>query len=154
MKSFKIILAIITALTLFGCRNEQFNIDPEDVTAKILSELDFPSPVEKTLSDIPDYYDIPTDDLESASFVICGSGAYPDEIAAFKFISDEKASGAAEALKKRLNDQIDLYEAYTPDEMYKLEGAEIIIDSNYAFLCATSDNETAKKIIDDFLNKK
>ena len=83
--------------------------------------------------------------------LICGSGAYPDELAVFKFTDAEAAKTGAEAVQKRLDSQIELYSDYTPDEMYKLEDAFVITKDNWVAMAACSDNSRAKEIIEGML---
>ena len=120
---------------------------PADVTAAILAEIPINSASEKGIDDLSVYFtDLDTSALEAASYYMCASGAYPDEIAVFKFTSAELAEAGKAAVQTRLDKQISVYESYTPDEMYKLEGAVLEVDGNYIYYLVTSDNARAKEI--------
>ena len=122
---------------------------PSEIVSAVLSEIPITSGVEKSKDDLPDYYsDIDVSQVESASFSICASGAFPDEIAVVKCTDSSAAAAVKSALEKRLASQIELYSTYTPDEMYKLDTAKIYVSGNYAVFIALSDNDKAKEIID------
>lgn len=123
--------------------------DPSEIVSAVLAEIPITSGVEKGKDDLPDYYsDIDVSQVESASFSICASGAFPDEIAVVKCTDSSAAAAVKSALEKRLASQTELYSTYTPDEMYKLDTAKIYTSGNYAVFIALSDNDKAKEIID------
>lgn len=121
---------------------------PTDITSAIMAEIEIPSAVEKTKEDVGAYYDIDVEAADALSVFICGSGAYPDELAVFKMNSAEQAENARAAAQKRLDSQIELYTDYTPDEMYKLDGAKVVVKGNYVMLFACSDDDRAYEIAD------
>ena len=121
---------------------------PADITSAIMAEIEIPSAVEKTKEDVGAYYDIDVEAADELSVFICGSGAYPDELAVFKMNSPEQAESARAAAQKRLDGQIELYSDYTPDEMYKLDGAKVVVKGNYVMLFACSDDDRAYEIAD------
>ena len=124
---------------------------PADITAAVIAEVPVSSGVAKTVSDIGDYYDVDASTRADASFYICGSGAYPDELAVLKFNDEAAAEAGKKALQARLDSQIELYTTYTPDEMYKLEGAKVFASGNYAVYIALSDNDKANEIVKGYL---
>lgn len=128
----------------------QQNVSAADITAAITAEIEIPSAVEKTAENIGAFYDIDTSAVEEMSVLICGSGAYPDELAVFKF-KDGGAAAGKEAVQKRLDSQIALYTDYTPDEVYKLEGANLIENGNWVILTICADNDRAKEIINGLI---
>lgn len=123
-----------------------------DVTAAVLAEITINSAFEKKPESLPDYFtDLNTEDLVDSSYYLCASGAYPDEIAVFEFKSDEAAKKGLEAVKTRLKEQISVYESYTPEEMYKLEGAITEAKGNYVYYLVCSDNSKAQDIVNKFI---
>lgn len=153
-------MAIVPVMLLSGCGStvsestsdtdsavaEAKEPAPSDITSAIMAEIEIPSAVEKTIDDVPAYYDVNTDEVDSLSVYICGSGAYPDELAVFKMNSSEAAETAVEAVQKRLDSQSELYRDYTPAEMYKLEGASVTVKENYVMLFVCSDDDRALEI--------
>ena len=127
-------------------------IAPSDITAAVLAEIPINSAIEKGVDDLQFYFaDLDTASVEAASYYMCASGAYPDEIAVLKFTSPELAEQGKSAVEARLEKQISVYESYTPDEMYKLEGAVIEVRQNYVFYFVTSDNSRASEIMDSYI---
>lgn len=128
----------------------QQNVSAADITAAVTAEIEIPSAVEKTAENIGAFYDIDTSTVEEMSVLICGSGAYPDELAVFKF-NEVGAAAGKEAVQKRLDSQIKLYTDYTPDEVYKLDGANLIEKDNWVILTICADNDRAKEIINGLI---
>ena len=122
-----------------------------DVTAAVMSEIEIPSAIEKNAENIGAFYDVDTASVAEMSVFICGSGAYPDELAVFKFNDADSAKAGAEAVQKRLDEQISVYTDYTPDEMYKLNDAVLITKDNWVVFAACSDNARAKEIIEGLI---
>lgn len=122
-----------------------------DVTAAVMAEIEISSAVEKTSDSVGAFYDIDTAAVTDMSVFVCGSGAYPDELAVFKFKDGDGAKSGAEAVKKRLESQTALYTDYTPDEVYKLDNAAVIEKDNWVVLVISSDNDRAAEIINGLI---
>ncbi len=121
---------------------------PSEITSAVLLEIPINSALEKGIDDLTMYFtDLDTSTLEDASYYMCASGAYPDEIAVMKFTSSDSAEQGRAAVQSRLEKQISVYESYTPDEMYKLEGAVLEVSGNYLYYIVTSDNDKAEDIV-------
>lgn len=150
---------LIPVILLTGCgKTEQqgegtkqsgdtVNVAASEVVKAVLAEVPINSSVEKGKGELENYYsglDLST--VEDAAFALCGSGALPDEIAVIKCNSPDAANNAKAALSSHLDKQKELFATYTPDEMYKLEGAVIFTKGNYAVYIALSDNGKAKSV--------
>ena len=131
---------------------KEYNIVAGDVTSAVLTEITINSAIEKGIADLEFYFsDLDTSKLTDASYYMCASGAYPDEIAVFVFDTAESAADAKSAVQTRLDKQISVYESYTPDEMYKLDGAVIDVRQNVIFYAVTENNSRAQEIFDSFI---
>ena len=126
--------------------------EPGEITKAVLDEVPINSAFEKKAESLPDYFDgLDVDALDAFSYYICASGAYPDEIAVFRFNSEDSAKGAVKAVEDRLAYQKETYETYTPDEMYKIDNAVIRQTGNWVYYLVTSDNEKADSIVKGFI---
>lgn len=163
MKKSIIAIALLSAIMLTGCGGSDEAVEANatvstaaeitagGITGAITAEIEIPSAMEKTAENIGAYYDIDPATVAEMSVFICGSGAYPDELAVFRFNDAESASAGAEAVKSRLENQIAIYRDYTPAEMYKLDEAVIITEGNWVAFAACADNARAKEIIENML---
>ncbi len=145
-------LILSAALLLMSACGSSENPQPSvsDITKKILEEVEFSSAAEKSVDDLKHLIPVDTSTVSELSYYICGSGAYPDELAVIKF-TDSKAAKASEPIaKERLDSQTETYKSYAPDEMYKLEGAVIKVKNEYLFYYATNNNDKATEIINSF----
>lgn len=123
-----------------------------EMTAAVLAEVPINSAFEKKAESLPDYFDgLDTAKLVDSSYYICASGAYPDEIAVFRFASETDAGNASAAVADRLEYQKKTYKDYTPEEYYKLENAVIGQSGEWLYYLVTSDNDKANGIIKGFL---
>jgi hypothetical protein len=147
----KIIIAALLILSLFtacGSKEEATVVNPDDITAAVMSAIEFPSPVKKDAESIGVYYTtLDTNSVERMSVYVCGSGAYPDEIAVFEFTDSDTADAGYEAVTKRYDDLVATFTDYTPEEMYKLESPVMSIYGSYVIFIDCSDNEKADEII-------
>lgn len=85
-------------------------------------------------------------DIEEA-YIYESSGATAEEIVVLK-CKDEKSAKAAKAIfENRVNEQIESYESYVPEEVPKLNKAVIAVVGDIAVLSVSDDAEAAKKII-------
>lgn len=140
---------LLPAALLTGCAEggAVADVAPADVLKAVTDEIPLSAAAEKDESELDIYYkDIDASTVESAA--LCISIGHPDEIAIIKFKSESDAKAAEAALQKRLDKQIETYESYDPDNMYKLENAKIYSKGNYAVLLAVEDNDKAKTIVD------
>lgn len=126
------------------------DFDPAELTKAVLEKAPIVSAVEKGVDNIPDYFTMQADGIEAASFYICASGAYPDEIGCIKFADEAKAAEGKTAVEKRIEKQTELFTSYTPDEVYKLEGAVVKQSGCYVYYFACSDNDGASAVADGF----
>lgn len=149
MKKFIAAIMLIPVLLFTACHAEETKqVKPADVTAAVLAEVNIASAVEKGKDSIADFYGkMDVSAVKDASFYICGSGAYPDEIAVFQMNSSADAETAKAAVQSRLDERIEQFKTYTPDEMYKLDGAFLIVKGNYVILLACADNDKAREIV-------
>ena len=118
-----------------------------EITGKIQADVKFPGMAEIGEDRMSGYYDVASDKIESYSAYICGSGAYPDEIAVFQLKSADDVADVKAMLEKRVEAQTATFKDYTPDEMYKIDGKNVVTSGNYVALIICADNA---KAIEDF----
>ena len=118
----------------------------EEITDKILAEIEFPSKAKIEEDRREGFYEVEEDKIESYSAYICGSGAYPDELAVFCMKSSDDTAAVKEMLEKRVEKQTASFKDYTPDEMYKIDGNNVVVSGNYVALIICSDNAKATEI--------
>ncbi len=131
---------------------KEISFDAGSVTTEVLAEIPINSAIEKGIDDLEFYFtDLDTSGLTDASYYMCASGAYPDEIAVFVFDTADSAKAAEASVKARLDKQVSVYESYTPEEMYKLEDAIIDVRQNVVFYAVTENNSRVQEIFDSFI---
>ena len=118
-----------------------------EITAKIKQDVKFPGMAEIGADRMAGYYDVAADKIDSYSAYICGSGAYPDGIEVFRMKSADDVNAVKSVLEKRVENQSATFKDYTPDEMYKIDGNNVVTSGNYVALIICADNA---KAIEDF----
>lgn len=131
---------------------KEYSLTAADVTDAVLAEIPINSAIEKGIDELEFYFtELDVTGLTNASYYMCASGAYPDEVAVFVFDTAENANNAKSAVQTRLDKQISVYESYTPEEMYKLEDAILDVRQNVIFYAVTENNSRAQEIFDSFV---
>ncbi len=124
-----------------------------EIAQAVLEAVPINSSFEKKKESLEDYFDdLDVNTLADQSYFICASGAYPDEVAVFKFNSADDAQKAVPAIEARLEYQKSTYKDYTPEEYYKLEDAVIEQRGEWIIYTVTSDNTKAKEIALGFIS--
>ncbi len=154
-------IAMLSVTLLTGCGGDSVPADGTiaaesavtagDISSAIMAEIEIPSAIEKTAENLGAFYDVDTATVAEMSVFICGSGAYPDELAVFRFNDEASAKAGLDAVQSRLDSQISIYTDYTPDEMYKLNEAVLIEKGNWVIFAACSDNARAREIAESMI---
>ena len=80
-----------------------------------------------------------------------GSGGTAEEIIVLECASDDDAGKAEQVLKTRVEEQIESFTDYVPEELTKLNAAVIVVNGKYAVLSVSDAPEEAKKIISEYM---
>lgn len=165
MKKNITIAALAAALLLTGCSNgnssaseqssaaESSAADTEIKTAAekadaVLANITFSGEMVTVGTDTIDIrFGFTADGISDYAAYICGSGAYPDEFGIFTADSAEKADEIKSALEKRIENQKETYQDYTPDEMYKFDDCFVKQDGTTVYYAVTADNTKADEIL-------
>ncbi len=124
----------------------------EDITAAVLEATPINSAFAQNEAMLENNFDgLDVSTVKDYSYYVCASGAYPDEVAVFRFSSEDAAGSAVPAVSDRLEYQKKTYKDYTPDEYYKLEGAIIGQSGEWLYYIVTSDNSKAESIVKGFI---
>lgn len=149
----KLALILISALLMLGfagCKGEEINVAPAEMTGKILES--FPSDImaEVTSDRIQAYYDLDTGILDGMSVYIDGSGGFADELAIFKVKNSGDTDAVKKAIEKRLEERKELFRDYNPDEFAKLENSTVTVKGNYVLFVVSDDNSITEKAFGEF----
>lgn len=163
MKKTITIAALAAALLLTGCSNGGSSSSaPESSSAAesqtvttaaekadaMLADITFSGEMVAVDDDTIEFrYGFTADGLTDYAAYLCGSGAYPDEFGVFTADTSEKADEVKTALEKRIENQKETYQDYTPAEMYKFDDCFVKQDGNTVYYAVTADNTKAADIL-------
>ena len=119
----------------------------KEKTAKVLSEIEFPSMGELTEESLDVLFGINKDDLKEYSAYICGSGAAPDEFGIFVAKDEAAAKRVKEAVENRVQSQYDTFKSYTPQAMYRFDDDFVELSGTTVIYAICDDNEKAKELL-------
>lgn len=80
--------------------------------------------------------------------VYSGTGATAEELAIFHDSGDKELYAA---LETHLQERLESYKSYLPDETYKLENAILKSYGDYTILCVAADYDAAQSVIDRYV---
>lgn len=120
---------------------------PAEKTAEVLDTVELPEMAEVTTDKLLAYYGIEEADVTDFSAYVAGAGVYPDEFGVFVAVDEAAAQKIFEKLEKRIEKQEKTYKDYSPDEMYKFEGAYLAVNGVNVSFAVCSDNDAAEEIL-------
>jgi len=122
------------------------------IAEAITAEIEIPSAVGKKTEDMEFFIsELDTSGIIELSYLICASGAYPDELLIIKFKTSTDAAAARSAVQGRSDSQKETFRDYAPAEMYKFDDAAVQVNSNWLFFYITENNAKVKEIINSYL---
>ncbi len=152
MRNVLLGMMLIFAAVLTGCGNGNTKaFDATEVANRLLEEITYQD--ELTVVD----FDTAGMILNFSNvnvvngLVFEGSGATAEEIVVLECASDEDADAAKAALQARVQEQIESFTDYVPQELEKLNQAVIVESGKYAVLSVSSEPDLAKKIIGEYI---
>lgn len=140
---------IVSIFVLTGCTsNNQKIINIEQLSKDIIEKVEF----DDSLNKIDSKMIIKIYNIDNADHCIAyiGSGATAEEFAAFEFNTQEQANDAYKKIQERIEQQIQDYSTYMPQEVARLKQAIIRKEGIYVIYCVSADQK-AKEIIDNYL---
>ena len=141
------ILTISTALAACGGSSSK-EIDAQALANELMEKVEFVdelSPVKSEM--VPKLYGI---DNALEAYVYMGSGATAEEVAVFKFASEQDAMDALAKIEQYIAARKDSFANYIPGEVARLDNAVIRQSGEYLALCV-SEGSTASEIISRYM---
>ncbi len=153
MKKYKIVAVLLTALLVLGlaaCGSGK-TVDPQAALKTIRDNVPFSEELtELDKAAVCKNYDLEDADLAGWAAAI-GSGATAENAVVLEG-ADRAAAGRIEAaLRAFLEDWIEGYSDYKPEEVPKLEQAVLKTQGNYVILCVPADSGKAAAVVKDIL---
>lgn len=151
MKKFvlPVLLAFVLVLSLGACGKGDKEIDIDKLCEQALSEGKFNDELielpDKVLSD---YYNLP-EGIEEYRIYVSSSSATASEFAVFKCKDDNAVKDMLASISKRMEEQIENYQDYRPDEFYRLQNAVITNEGNYVMFAVADNADALKKLFQD-----
>ncbi len=132
-------LLLALAFLFCGCRSRKEIPPVEDLAAQLHQAGVFSteiSPVDPAVAQMIYYFN--EADVEEGTFYF-SSGASADELALVKAPTEQAAMNLKAVFQERLDLQKAAYADYMPEELVKLEGAQLYRNGIYVLFCVAED---------------
>lgn len=140
--------ALLLVLMVSACGEKNKTVDVDQLADELLEQVDF----EDELTELDDSMVAALYGIEDAEEqrVYLSSGATAEEVAVFRFATEEAAQAGMETLNQRLESRKADFANYMPDEATRLENAVLERSGCYVALCVSAGDE-ARQIIGNYL---
>lgn len=150
-KALTLVFILVLSAALAACGSSSSNeIDAQALADELMEKVEFVdelSPVKSEM--VPKLYGI---DNAQEAYVYMGSGATAEEVAVFKFASEQDAMDALAKIEQYIAARKDSFANYIPGEVARLDNAVIKQSGEYLALCV-SEGSTASDIISRYMDK-
>ena len=140
--------ALLLALTISACGGKTQAVDVDQLAGELLEQVAF----EDELTELDESMVAALYGVENAQEqkVYLSGGATAEEVAVFRFATEEEAQAALAVLEQRLESRRTDFANYMPDEAARLENAVLKCSGCCVALCVSA-GDTAKEIISSYL---
>ncbi len=152
MRRLSIIAAFAAVLVLVtGCGSKKADFDVATLGNDLATKITYADTLAPMDLDMAGMFLNLSDVNVAKASIYEGSGGTAEEIVVLECASDEDAKKAEEVLKTRVQEQIESFTDYVPEELTKLNAAVIKVNGKYAVLSVCDTPDEAKKIIDSYM---
>ena len=148
MRKAVLLWGVLLALVVSACGGKTQAVDVNQLAGELLEQVDF----EDELTELDESMVSALYGVEGAQEqkVYLSSGATAEEVAVFRFATEEEARAALAVLEQRLESRRTDFANYMPDEAARLENAVLECSGCCVALCVSA-GDTAKEIISSYL---
>ena len=140
--------ALLLALSISACGGKTQAVDVDQLAGELLEQVGF----EDELTELDESMVAALYGVENAQEqkVYLSGGATAEEVAVFRFATEEEAQAALAVLEQRLESRRTDFANYMPDEAARLDNAVLERSGCFVALCVSA-GDTAKEIISSYL---
>lgn len=152
--SLIIILIIIGIIIFLNMKNENIQINIEELSEEIFKSESFEDELIKVDSEmVMNNYGFTNEEIKQL-ISYQGSGATSEEILVLEANDKSKLNNIKEKINVRLAERKEVFESYLPKEVYKIDNNILSIKGNYVILCVSNDSNKVNDIINNYLKNK
>ena len=152
--SLIIILIIIGIIIFLNMKNENIQINIEELSEEIFKSESFEDELIKVDSEmVMNNYGFTNEEIKQL-ISYQGSGATSEEILVLEANDKSKLNNIKEKINVRLAERKEVFESYLPKEVYKIDNNILSIKGNYVILCVSNDSNKVNDTINNYLKNK
>ncbi len=148
-----IILIVVIGVTFFISKDENIQINIDELADKIAKSGAFEDELIKADSDIliKDYNFTNEEIKELVSYQ--GSGATSEEIVVLQVNDKNNLNSVKEKINTRMDERKEAFANYLPKEVFKIENNILKIKGNYVILCISNDAKKVSDVINNYIKE-
>lgn len=155
MKVFKRFTAgLLSLLLIFGLAacsggsESAFEMDVQEVYEQLIALPDMPAMIELPEDKALDFLGLDMSQCVQAVAAICAVNIQADEIWLVEAKDGSAAAEIEELARSRVEQRMEEFKGYSPEQYKVLEGAAILREGNYVVLLVSQDTEALKAAFD------
>lgn len=145
------LLSLLLVLGLAACSggNESaFEMDVQEVYEQLIALPDMPAMIELPEDKALDFLGLDYSKCVQALAAICAVNIQADEIWLVEAKDGSAAAEIEELARSRVEQRMEEFKGYSPEQYKVLEGAAILREGNYVVLLVSQDTEALKAAFD------
>lgn len=144
-----LLLAVMTVLALTACGGKTTAVDAQSLAKALAEKTAFESELSAVSKEELGYYFQLPEKCDAAAYMSAGSTA--EEVFVIECYDAAAASALRTSMQEFLNSQKTEMERYLPAEVERINGAIFETYGTCVVLCVTSDADTARGIIKEYV---
>ena len=147
------IMTVLAAVCLImaGCGKKNADFDVDSLANDLATKITYADTLTAMDLDTAKMFLNLSDVNVTKAALYEGSGGTAEEIIVMECATDDDAKKAEQVLKTRVDEQIESFTDYVPEELTKLNAAVIKVNGKYAVLSVSDTPDEARKIIDSYM---
>ena len=150
-KALTVIAVVAAAMMIVACGGKKADFDLAALGNDLNSKITYQDSLMEMDVDTAGMFLNLSDISVTKAAIYEGSGGTAEEIVVLECATDDDAKKAEQVLKMRVDEQIESFTDYVPEELTKLNDAVIKVSGKYAVLSVSDSPDEARKIIDSYM---
>ena len=144
-----LLLAVMTVFTLAACGTKDTTVNAQGLAQALLEKTSFDAELTAVPNEALGYYFQRPEKCDAAAYMSSGSTA--EEIFVIECYDGTSAAALRTSMQAFLDSQKTEMERYLPAEVDRINGAIFETYGTCVVLCVTSDTDTARSIIKEYV---
>lgn len=142
-----LLLVLIGLLAFFYIRDDAKDVPMENIEKALKQETELSTLVPQSDRGLMQFIGLDAGSYEEVLYYKSGEALGVDEVLVIKAKSRDELSGAEDAVRQRIDDQIAVFDSYGPEQVKELNNAIVRKKGNYLIYITAPDPSTYEEVI-------